>query len=53
MDTRLECRVCLEEIPADHNSEKDEYVSNYCGLDCYQQWQQQAPAMSAPLEVAA
>ncbi|WP_174875138.1 DUF3330 domain-containing protein [Vogesella oryzae] len=43
MDTTLECRVCMEEIPPDHNSEKDEYVSNFCGLECYQQWQRQAP----------
>lgn len=42
MDVMLECRVCLQEIPPDHNSEKDEYVSNFCGLACYQLWQQQS-----------
>ncbi|SCK25496.1 DUF3330 domain-containing protein [Vogesella sp. LIG4] len=43
MDTLLDCRVCLEEIPADTNSETEEYVSYFCGLDCYQQWHQLAP----------
>ncbi len=36
----IECEVCLKEVPntVNQNAEADEYVSNYCGLDCYQQW---------------
>lgn len=47
MDVMLECRVCLQEIPPDHNSEKDEYVSNFCGLECFQQWLQQSATPTA------
>jgi len=34
------CEICLEEIPnsVNQNAEADEYVSNYCGLECYQLW---------------
>lgn len=37
----LECEVCLSEIPdsVGINAEADEYVSHYCGLECYQRWQ--------------
>jgi len=36
----ISCDVCLSEIPqtVNKNAEADEYVSNYCGLECYQQW---------------
>lgn len=36
------CEVCLEEIPnsVNQNAEADEYVSNYCGLECYQIWRE-------------
>ena len=36
----IACATCLEEIPRSvkKNAEADEYVSNYCGLDCYQKW---------------
>ena len=36
----ISCEICLEEIPntVNQNAEADEYVSNYCGLECYQQW---------------
>lgn len=36
----IACEVCLEEIPdsVNQNAEADEYVSNYCGLECYQLW---------------
>ena len=36
----ISCDICLEEIPTtvNQNAEADEYVSNYCGLECYQQW---------------
>ena len=40
----LPCEVCLSEIPDSVNmsAEADEYVSSYCGLECYQQWLEQA-----------
>jgi len=36
----ISCDICLQEIPdsVNQNAEADEYVSNYCGLECYQQW---------------
>lgn len=36
----IACNICLDEIPntVNQNAEADEYVSNYCGLECYQQW---------------
>lgn len=38
----ISCDVCLNEIPntVNQNAEADEYVSNYCGLECYQQWKE-------------
>jgi len=38
----IPCDVCLQEIPTtvNQNAEADEYVSNYCGLECYQQWKE-------------
>jgi hypothetical protein len=38
----VSCAVCLKEIPADQasNVELEDYVRHFCGLDCYQQWQQ-------------
>ena len=36
----IACKTCLDEIPnsVNQNAEADEYVSNYCGLECYQVW---------------
>jgi len=36
------CQVCLEEIPnsVNQNAEADEYVSNFCGLECYELWRE-------------
>ena len=41
-DVLLDCEICLSEIPESvgHNAEADEYVSHYCGLECYQRWQE-------------
>ncbi len=38
----IPCEICLNEIPnsATLNSEFDTYVSNYCGLECYEQWRE-------------
>ena len=34
----IDCEICLSEIPDSvvQNAEADEYVSHYCGLECYQ-----------------
>lgn len=36
----IPCEICLSEIPdsVNANAEADEYVSSYCGLECYQLW---------------
>ncbi len=38
----VSCAVCLKEIPADQASkvELEDYVRYFCGLNCYQQWQE-------------
>jgi len=45
-EEQLACEVCLKEIPdtVHANAEADEYVSHYCGLECYQQWVQKQDA---------
>lgn len=46
----LEYDVCLTEIPADqlHSDEARDYVTYYCGLECYQVMLENA-ALSAKL----
>lgn len=38
----VSCEVCLKEIPVSEakNEEASDYVVYFCGLDCYQVWQQ-------------
>jgi len=38
----IPCEICLNEIPSavTSNAEFDAYVSNYCGLECYEQWRE-------------
>ncbi|MDH5692605.1 MAG: DUF3330 domain-containing protein [Gammaproteobacteria bacterium] len=38
----LQCEVCLKEIPEStaSNPEADEYVSHFCGLECYDVWRE-------------
>ncbi|MDH5231145.1 MAG: DUF3330 domain-containing protein [Gammaproteobacteria bacterium] len=40
---QLACDICLKEIPdsVDSTFEGDDYISHFCGLECYDQWQQQ------------
>lgn len=37
------CKTCLTEIP--HSKAKivevDDYVMNFCGLECYEKWQKE------------
>lgn len=39
-DTLLACEVCLKEIPASGamSDEAKDYVSHFCGLECYEIW---------------
>lgn len=39
----VSCEICMKSIPRSDatNGEKDDYVAYFCGLDCYEQWQQQ------------
>ena len=37
---QLDCSTCLNEIPHSekNNAEVDDYVRNYCGVECYVMW---------------
>lgn len=41
-DEMVSCETCLKEIPtsAAKSDEASEYFHYFCGLDCYQQWQE-------------
>ena len=36
----LKCEVCLKEVPLSevHVPEAEDYVVNFCGLECYDKW---------------
>ncbi len=38
----VSCEICLKEIPKSEakTAEGSDYVLYYCGLDCYEKWQQ-------------
>lgn len=38
---KIQCHVCLKEVPASEavSSEAEDYVLNFCGLDCFNQWE--------------
>ncbi len=40
---KVPCKVCLKEIPQSEAKvvEAEDYIMNFCGLDCYEQWQKQ------------
>lgn len=42
-EAMLVCETCLKEIPQSeaHSEEAADYVANFCGLECYQQWKSQ------------
>jgi len=48
----IPCEVCLSEIPdsVDANTEASEYVSSYCGLECYQQWRDKLDNTAEPAD---
>ena len=36
----IACETCLKEVPHSETqiTEVDDYVMNFCGLDCYEKW---------------
>ncbi len=42
----VSCEVCLTEIPRSEAKvvEVDDYVMNFCGLECYEKWQKEETA---------
>ena len=43
---RVACEICLKEVPRSEAavSETRDYVMYFCGLDCYEKWQQRRDA---------
>lgn len=41
-DIKVECVTCLKEIPKSgaKSVETSDYVHYFCGLECYEKWQQ-------------
>ena len=39
--SKVECETCLKEIPKSEAkvSEAGDYIVYFCGLDCYEKWQ--------------
>jgi len=42
-DGLVSCDVCLKEIPKSESKveEASDYVAYFCGLECYEKWQQE------------
>lgn len=42
VEEKVACEVCLKEIPKSEskNVEVSDYVAHFCGLECYEKWQQ-------------
>ncbi|MDT8386699.1 MAG: DUF3330 domain-containing protein [Thiogranum sp.] len=40
---QVECKVCRKEIPRSEatSDEATDYVTYFCGLDCYEKWKKQ------------
>jgi len=40
---KMPCEMCLKEIPKSEakTAEGSDYVLHFCGLDCYEKWQQE------------
>lgn len=40
---KLPCEVCLKEIPRSEAKveEASDYVAYFCGMDCFEKWQQE------------
>lgn len=46
----IQCDNCLKEVPgsAAHVAEAEDYIINFCGLDCYEQWIKKAENEKTP-----
>lgn len=42
IQVKLKCEECCETIP--HSVEAEEYVLHFCGLNCYEKWQDTSEA---------
>ena len=42
VDEKVACEVCMKEIPRSEAKveEAADYVVHFCGLECYEKWQQ-------------
>ena len=40
---KVSCDICMKEIPPSEINcvEAEDYVMNFCGLDCYDKWRKQ------------
>ena len=40
---QVKCEVCLKEIPVSETTSEEvaNYVTYFCGLDCYERWKKQ------------
>ena len=43
LEGTVECKVCLNEVPLSevNSDEARDYVFHFCGIECYERWQQQ------------
>lgn len=43
-DEKVACEVCMKEIPRSEAKveEAADYVAHFCGLACYEKWQEQS-----------
>ena len=43
---KISCEVCHKEIPLSEAKrfEAEDYVANFCGLDCFSTWKQRSEA---------
>lgn len=46
LDDLIDCEICLREIPVSElkSEEAVDYITHYCGLECYEIWKQQEQA---------
>lgn len=42
-EDKVACEVCLKEVPISEakNSEAQDYVFHFCGIDCFSKWKEQ------------
>ena len=42
-EDKVACEICLKEVPISEakNSEAQDYVFHFCGIDCFSKWKEQ------------